>query len=684
MPSYVVLARKWRPRSFQALVGQDHVTRSLKNALESGRIPHAFLFTGIRGVGKTTLARLLAMCLNCEEKTTPDPCGECSSCQEIISGRSPDVQEIDAASRTKVDQMREVLDTVCYAPSASRFKVYILDEVHMLSTQSFNALLKTLEEPPHHVKFIFATTESRKIPATILSRCQRYDLKRVPREVLTGHMTRILEAEKVAFDPPGLAAVVRAADGSVRDGLSVLDQVIAHGEGSVHYETVKHLLGLTDREGVLTLLADLLNAKGPEILAAARQFHEGGVEPKTLVNELLDGIHQGVREKVRPSSPELLEQDPQLNRIAQITGSASQERLQMIYQVLLRGQDDLRMANDPQQALEMLLIRVAYLKPVPDLDRLIRSLGPSPGGGRAGGQGGSHPTSSDSSSGGAPGGSSSSTPSAGSSGNTSIQGALQTGNEAGENATNRPPSQAEEKKKSPTPHANSGRTATKSPPLPASTSPRKERSQNVLHPTPPHPSNEASDRKKPADISGDQADLNPARSPATHPFSPPRPPPDQGALQGDAAGALQKKNVRDLTSWEQLLSFAGQKAPLLALKLKQQVACLGFKTGDQDSKGYLELQLTQECFGPPARLEKTLGEFLTEHECEVFQISVRPASNQPRPETVQEGVDRQKREYTSQLEQEVLAHPAARLLTSHFQARLSGVEPLDDLGLQQI
>ena len=375
--AYVVLARRWRPRRFDTLVGQGHVTRSLVNALTSGRIPHAFLFTGIRGVGKTTLARLLAMCLNCEGGVSAEPCGTCGSCREIIAGNHPDVLEIDAASRTKVEQMREVLDMVGYAPTASRHKIYILDEVHMLSNQSFNALLKTLEEPPPHVHFIFATTEARKIPATVLSRCQRFGLKRVPADILTAHLRGILEKESVAFDAPALAAVVRAAEGSVRDALSILDQVISHGDGVVGFEAVKELLGLSDQGALRTLLDHVLAGRGPETLEAVGHFYGSGADPESLVNDLLDELHRATRHRVTgaggdtPGRPAETLAEP----LGETAAAVSLEHLQMVFQVLLRGGRDLKEADNPLQALEMLLLRAAYLKPVPDLARMIAAIG---------------------------------------------------------------------------------------------------------------------------------------------------------------------------------------------------------------------------------------------------------------------------------------------------------------------
>ncbi|WP_049757647.1 DNA polymerase III subunit gamma/tau [Magnetococcus marinus] len=373
MSSYVVLARKWRPRRFEDLIGQEHTVQALRHALEQGRIPHAFLFTGIRGIGKTTLSRLLAMCLNCGTGVTANPCGACDSCRAIVRGEHPDVFEVDAASRTKVEQMRELLDGVAYTPSLSRYKIYILDEVHMLSASSFNALLKTLEEPPTHVKFIFATTEVRKILPTILSRCQRYDLRRLDRDGLARYLAHVLDVEQIAYDQEGLAAISHAADGSVRDALSLLDQAIAHGGGRVDYTHVSGLLGLTDRQAVVALFADLCRGRLLEMLERAAYFHRDGVEPVVLLNDLLDITHQVTRELavgVGDAAQALSEHEG----LKEVWPKLGLEHLQMLYQVLLRGREDLQMARLPRQALEMLLLRAAHLRPVPPLKQLVESL----------------------------------------------------------------------------------------------------------------------------------------------------------------------------------------------------------------------------------------------------------------------------------------------------------------------
>ncbi|MBF0346984.1 MAG: DNA polymerase III subunit gamma/tau [Magnetococcales bacterium] len=378
---YVVLARRWRPRSFDTLIGQDHVTRALTHALDHDRLSHAFLFSGIRGTGKTTLARLLALCLNCEQGTSSKPCGRCGSCTEIIAGNHPDVLEVDAASRTKVDQMRELLDMVAYAPTHSRFRIFILDEVHMLSAPSFNALLKTLEEPPNHVKFLFATTELRKLPATILSRCQRYELKRVPESMLVSHMSHILEQESITFEKNALELVARAAEGSVRDALSLLDQVISHGNGTVAHATVGQLLGLTHGETTRMLLNHVLTGEGKTLLETLSILHQSGVEPESVVRDLLDQLHLEVRTRVTRGTRTDVGDAP-----TPMPRSVSLEHLQMVYMVLNKGGHELRLTAHPWHAMEMLMLRACFLAPVPDLDRLIRMLekNPAQGGGNSG------------------------------------------------------------------------------------------------------------------------------------------------------------------------------------------------------------------------------------------------------------------------------------------------------------
>ncbi|HEU5468157.1 MAG TPA: DNA polymerase III subunit gamma/tau, partial [Steroidobacteraceae bacterium] len=273
--SYLVLARKWRPRSFAELVGQEHVRQALENALDSGRVHHAFLFTGTRGVGKTTIARILARSLNCERGVSSNPCGECGACREIDEGRFVDLIEVDAASRTKVDDTRELLENVQYLPTSGRFKVYLIDEVHMLSQHSFNALLKTLEEPPPHVKFLLATTDPQKVPVTVLSRCLQFNLKRLPASLIAGRLRHILESEGVAFEPPAIELLARSADGSLRDALSLLDQILAYGGGRVAEADARAMLGTVDRQQVLAIAERLADrdARGLfELIAAIDEF----------------------------------------------------------------------------------------------------------------------------------------------------------------------------------------------------------------------------------------------------------------------------------------------------------------------------------------------------------------------------------------------------------------------------
>ena len=270
--SYQVLARKWRPRDFGSLVGQEHVVKALRHALAEQRLHHAYLFTGTRGVGKTTLARILAKCLNCETGITPDPCGKCSACVEIDVGRFPDLIEIDAATNTGIDEMRALQDNAAYVPVRGRFKVFVIDEVHMLSKPAFNSMLKTLEEPPAHLKFILATTDPQKIPVTVLSRCLQFNLKQMPRAAIVGRLEKILPEEKIAFDPEALALIARAAAGSMRDALSLLDQAIAHGEGRLNAAGVREMLGTVDETYLLRLLEAVAAGDGPSLAAIAGEM----------------------------------------------------------------------------------------------------------------------------------------------------------------------------------------------------------------------------------------------------------------------------------------------------------------------------------------------------------------------------------------------------------------------------
>ncbi|RLA22759.1 MAG: DNA polymerase III subunit gamma/tau, partial [Gammaproteobacteria bacterium] len=300
--SYQVLARKWRPHNFSEVVGQEHVVRALTNALEHDRLHHAYLFTGTRGVGKTTLARILSKALNCESRESFNPCGKCAACQAIDEGRFVDLIEVDAASRTKVEDTRDLLDNVQYAPSQGRFKVYLIDEVHMLSAHSFNALLKTLEEPPPHVKFLLATTDPQKIPVTVLSRCLQFNLKQLTPEQIRQQMTKILDDEKLQYEVPALKALAVAADGSMRDGLSLLDQAIVHGDGSVTEETVSAMLGHVAKLPLAELLTSLAENNGKTILAITEQLSSFSADFSYVLQQLLSMLHKLALAQVVPGS----------------------------------------------------------------------------------------------------------------------------------------------------------------------------------------------------------------------------------------------------------------------------------------------------------------------------------------------------------------------------------------------
>ena len=380
--SYTALARKWRPKKFAELVGQEHVRRALVNALETGRVHHAFLFTGTRGVGKTTIARIFAKCLNCETGVTPEPCGVCASCREIDEGRFVDLIEVDAASRTKVDDTRDLLDNVQYAPTRGRYKVYLIDEVHMLSTHSFNALLKTLEEPPPHVKFLLATTDPQKLPVTVLSRCLQFNLKRMPVGQIAEHMKALLEKEGVPFDTAGLRLVAQAADGSMRDGLSLLDQLIAFGGGTAGEQEARAMLGTISRDHVERLAALLASMNIQELMQCARSLEEFAPDYAQVLDELA-GLLVRVAMKQTVSdfegddlyAPELLE------RLAK---AFSPEDIQLYYQTAIIGRRDLALAPDPRTGFEMTLLRMIAFRPANDAGMV----GAQPVGGTAAGAGG--------------------------------------------------------------------------------------------------------------------------------------------------------------------------------------------------------------------------------------------------------------------------------------------------------
>jgi DNA polymerase III subunit gamma/tau len=359
--TYTALARKWRPRAFAELVGQDHVRRALVNALETGRVHHAFLFTGTRGVGKTTIARILAKCLNCETGVTATPCGQCATCKEIDAGRFVDLIEVDAASRTKVDDTRELLDNVQYSPTRGRYKVYLIDEVHMLSTHSFNALLKTLEEPPPHVKFLLATTDPQKLPVTVLSRCLQFNLKRIPLAQIAAHLRAILEKEGIEFEPAGLALVAQAADGSMRDGLSLLDQLIAFGGGRAGEAEARVMLGTIARDHVLQLAERLAAGDAAQLLQQARALEEFAPDHAQVLDELASLLARiALKQVVKDFDGDDLYAPELLERLA---GAIPPEDVQLYYQTAIVGRRDLALAPDPRTGFEMVLLRMIAFRP---------------------------------------------------------------------------------------------------------------------------------------------------------------------------------------------------------------------------------------------------------------------------------------------------------------------------------
>ena len=361
--SYQVLARKWRPQSFETMVGQSHVLKALSNALEQGRLHHAYLLTGTRGVGKTTIARILARCLNCDKGVSATPCGECSTCKEITEGRSVDLIEVDAASRTKVEDTRELLDNVQYAPSQCRYKIYLIDEVHMLSNHSFNALLKTLEEPPPHAVFLFATTHPQKLPPTVLSRCLQFHLKNLTPQLIVNHLKTVFDAESVSFDEDGLWIIARAASGSMRDALSLADQAIAFGGGSVMGDAVNEMLGTVDHDVLTQLLAAIVAGNADKALAVIGAYAERAPDFVGLVDELLKLIHRIAVEQAVPGAGS----EGQLYRtfIHDYAGLISPEDLQLFYQSLLVGKRDLALAPDPITGIEMIVLRLFAFRIAP-------------------------------------------------------------------------------------------------------------------------------------------------------------------------------------------------------------------------------------------------------------------------------------------------------------------------------
>jgi DNA polymerase III subunit gamma/tau len=379
-PAYRVLARKYRPTTFAELIGQEALVRTLSNAIATGRIAHAFILTGVRGVGKTTTARIMARALNCigpdgTGGPTVTPCGECEHCRSITEDRHIDVIEMDAASHTQVDKMRELLDGVRYRPVTARYKIYVIDEVHMLSAHSFNALLKTLEEPPPHAKFVFATTEIQKVPVTVLSRCQRFSLRRVPAEMLAQHYQRVLEAEAVEAEPAALALIARAADGSVRDGLSLLDQAIALTDSRVSENAVRDMLGVADRGLVFDLLESVLRGDAAAALGHMDRLYQEGADPLLVLQDLLDLGHFLTRLKLAPQAgagDPVAEGDRP--RARPLADKLSVPALARIWQMLLKGLEEVQTAPSPIRAAEMVLVRLAYVADLPTPGEIVRSL----------------------------------------------------------------------------------------------------------------------------------------------------------------------------------------------------------------------------------------------------------------------------------------------------------------------
>ncbi|HEV2079066.1 MAG TPA: DNA polymerase III subunit gamma/tau [Allosphingosinicella sp.] len=375
---YRVLARKYRPQSFEELIGQDAMVQTLGNAIKRDRLAHAFLLTGVRGVGKTSTARLVAKALNCigpdgQGGPTISPCGVCEPCVAIAEGRHIDVIEMDAASHTGVDDVREIIEAVRYAAVSARYKVYIIDEVHMLSKNAFNALLKTLEEPPAHVKFLFATTEVNKVPVTVLSRCQRFDLRRISAEQLAAHFASVCEKEEVEVEPEALALIARAAEGSARDGLSILDQAIAHGSGGVTAEQVRGMLGLSDRGAVRKLLGLLLAGNAQEALAAVKEQYDLGVEPSALIRGLLESVHGITRAKVGGATDPAQSQEER-EAYADWASRLGYPSIHRLWQLLLKGLSEVNDAAMPLEAAEMALLRVIHASELPDPGTVLEKL----------------------------------------------------------------------------------------------------------------------------------------------------------------------------------------------------------------------------------------------------------------------------------------------------------------------
>jgi DNA polymerase III subunit gamma/tau len=373
--SYQVLARKWRPKTFAELYGQDHVVKALASALGTGRLHHAYLLTGTRGVGKTTIARILAKSLNCALGVTATPCGVCPACLDIDAGRFVDLLELDAASNTGIDNMREILDNARYAPTVGRYKVYLIDEVHMLSKAAFNSMLKTLEEPPEHVKFVLATTDPQKIPVTVLSRCLQFNLKALAPAVIIARLAQILAAEDIVFDDAALTQIARAAHGSMRDALSVLDQAIAHGAGAVRADAVRAMLGSVETEHIYRITDALLDANGPAMLAEANALTVRSLSLSSALDELASLFHRIAVAQTVPETTDAMQDAEQVGRYA---GALSPEAVQLAYQICVQGRADLALAPDEATGFVMTLLRLLAFEPATRPSGSAERTSPSP------------------------------------------------------------------------------------------------------------------------------------------------------------------------------------------------------------------------------------------------------------------------------------------------------------------
>ncbi|MGE3974146.1 MAG: DNA polymerase III subunit gamma/tau [Bdellovibrionales bacterium] len=372
--TYQVMARKWRPQSFEEMVGQNHVSQTIRNALKSGRLPHALLFTGPRGVGKTSSARILAKSLKCQNAKDFVPCNECSTCQEIAAGACIDVMEIDGASHNGVDSIRELRETIGYMPSTGKYKVYIIDEVHMLSVSAFNALLKTLEEPPAHVIFIFATTEPQKIPLTILSRVQRFDFRRIPTRLLTEQLQKICKAENVKAEPEALWLIARQSDGSARDSQSLLDQIVTFCDSNVTLQKTIEVLGLTDRQILLDTLSALVSRSSMDVLDVVSRIYKSGADIKNFSQELLEEIRHLLMVKLAPKEMAQIVDLPEseITALRELGKDLSQEDIHLLFDMALKGVSDLTRSQDPRLALEMMLLRMSIAPQVGDLMSVLQ------------------------------------------------------------------------------------------------------------------------------------------------------------------------------------------------------------------------------------------------------------------------------------------------------------------------